>query len=83
MIVTALYQTFSEWDLAKIFAQLGIKEEDVVDYEVKYDFMSLTYTDSDGNTVEQQFAPNVFCASKEYDYKWPEEVIYEDQLVTS
>ena len=78
-IVYAEYRVCSSWDLNQICEELGITTDAVVDYYVKWEKLRLTYTDSDGDQVEVEYEPNLFCASEHFDYKRPTEVITIDE----
>ena len=78
-IVYAEYRISSSWDLDQLCEELGITTDDVVDYYVKWEKLRLTYTDSDGDQVEVEYEPNLFCASEHFDYKRPTEVITIDE----
>ena len=72
-IVYAEYRVSSTWDLDQICEELGIATDDVVEYYVKWEKLFLTYTDSDGDQVEVEYEPNLFCASENFDWKRPYE----------
>jgi hypothetical protein len=72
-IVYAEYRVCSSWDLNQICEELDITYDDVVEYYVKWDKLFLTYTDSDGDEVEVEYNPNLFCASEQFDWKRPTE----------
>ena len=81
-IVCAEYHISSTWDLDQICEDLGITTDDVVEYYVKWDTLNLTYTDSDGDQVEVEYEPNLFCASEHFDWKRPtEEYILDEEVV--
>jgi hypothetical protein len=52
---------------------LGITTDDVVEHYVKWEKLRLTYNDSEGDQVEVEYEPNLFCASEHFDYKRPTE----------
>ena len=72
-IVYAEYRMSSTWDLDQICEDIGIATDNVVEYYVKWDKLYLTYTDSEGDQVEVEYEPNLFCASENFDYKRPTE----------
>ena len=79
-IVYAEYRMSSTWDLDQLCEDIGIATDDVVEYYVKWDKLYLTYTDSEGDQVEVEYEPNMFCASENFDYKRPTEeyTLYEE-----
>jgi len=76
-MIYAEYRTSSVWDLDNICQQLDIARDAVVDYYVKWDALFLTYRDADGNECEEEFEPNMFSASDNFDWKRPENVTEE------
>jgi hypothetical protein len=73
-MIYAEYKVSSVWNLDKICKKLKIDPANVVEYYVKWDKLFLTYTDAEGDEVEVEYHPNVFCASEHFDWKRPEEV---------
>jgi hypothetical protein len=80
-IVYAEYRVSSSWNLDEICEELGITTDDVVEYYVKWEKLFLTYTDSDGDEVEVEYEPNLFCASENFDWKRPDSVVEEEENV--
>ena len=81
-IVYAEYRVSSTWDLDQICEDLGIATDDVVEYYVKWEKLRLTYIDSEGDQVEVEYEPNLFCASEHFDWKRPtEEYILDEEVV--
>ena len=75
--IYANYQIASTWDLDEILEQLEIDREQVKDYYVKCDKLFLSYTNADGDEVEEEFEPNGWSASDNFDWKRPESVVEE------
>jgi hypothetical protein len=71
--ITATYVTSSSWDIEEICKDLEITLEQVKDYYVKWDKLFLTYIDADGEECEEEFEPNDFSASENFDWKRPTE----------
>jgi hypothetical protein len=65
--------TSSSWDIEEICKDLEITLEQVKDYYVKWDKLVLTYIDADGEECEEEFEPNDFSASENFDWKYPTE----------
>jgi hypothetical protein len=80
-IVYAEYRVSSSWNLDEICEELGITTDNVVSYYVKWEKLYLTYTDSDGDEVEVEYDPNLFCASENFDWKRPDSVVEEQENV--
>ena len=77
-MIYAEYKVSSVWNLDKICKDLEIDPANVVDYDVKWDKLYLTYTDAEGDEVEVEYDPNVFCASEHFDWKRPVAVEVEE-----
>ena len=76
-MIFAEYRASSIWDLDAICQQLNITRDAVVEYEVKWDKLILTYRDADGDECEEKIQPNVFSASNtidNFDWKRPYKV---------
>jgi hypothetical protein len=77
-MIYAEYKVSSVWNLDKICKKLKIDPANVVDYSVKWDKLYLTFTDAEGDEVEVEYDPNVFCASEHFDWKRPVAVEVEE-----
>lgn len=77
--IYANYQVCSTWDLDAICEQLGITRERVQSYYVKWDALHLSYLDEDGDEVEEEFEPNQWSASDNFDWKRPDSVVEEEE----
>lgn len=75
----AYYSHASTWDLDEIFDELGITREDVVRYHIKWDSLTLTYKDSQGNQQQVEYDPNEFSASDDPCWKRPNKIILETE----
>jgi hypothetical protein len=76
--IYANYQASSIWDLDEICEQLEITRDKITSYYVKWDKLFVSYIDQDGDEVEEEFEPNQFSASENFDWKRPESVVEEE-----
>jgi hypothetical protein len=77
-MIYANYEVCSTWDLDDILEELGITREQVKGYFVKWDSLHLTYIDNQGKEIEEEFEPNNFSASENFDWKRPISVVEEE-----
>ena len=76
-MIYANYEVCSTWDLDEILDELGIEREQVVGYFVKWDALHLTYRMADGTEATQEFEPNGWSASDNFDWKRPTSTVEE------
>jgi hypothetical protein len=73
MRLEAQYTTISSWDLTQDLEALGITSDDVVDYWVKWDQLTIVYRDKHGELCNL-FIGQPQVSATDSDFKHPDSV---------